>query len=107
MTTGRRIPHRFRISLRDEDFVLNITVYVDLMYLDGDFIFHIVENDTKFGAASFSSGESTNDVREELMEILVSTYIRYPDEYLPASDPVPVCGMERPASGGCSEGERV
>lgn len=73
-------PHRFRVSLPGSDCIFNRTVCMDLMSLDGNSVLHVVDKDTKFGAASFLSSESTSGVWETFMLIWVSPYVGFPDE---------------------------
>ena len=55
-------PGRFRVSLPSEDIVFNRTVYMDIMYLDGKSVLHVVDKDTQFSAATFlSHGVTTED----------------------------------------------
>lgn len=51
-------PQRFRFSLPATNCDFNRTVSLDVMYLDGKAVLH-VDQDTKFGATAFLSGEKT------------------------------------------------
>lgn len=72
-------PHRFRVSIPGSDCVINRTVCLDLMSLDGDTVLHVVDKDKKFNTACFLSGESVADFWEAFIRIWVSPYIGYPD----------------------------
>ena len=72
-------PHRFRVSLPDKDVVFNRTVCMDIMFLEGKPVLHIVDRDTKFSAAAFLKSETTDETWETLMRIWVSVYIGFPE----------------------------
>ena len=72
---------RFRVSLPSEDIVFNRKVYMDIMYLDGKSVPHIVDKDTQFSAAAFlSHGETTEDVWNIYMTRWVVPYVVYSTE---------------------------
>ena len=72
-------PHRFRVSLPDKDVVFNRTVCMDIMFLEGNPVLHIVEKDTKFSAAAFLKGETTDETWGTFMRIWVSVSIGFPE----------------------------
>lgn len=73
-------PSRFRVALPPEDIIFNRTVLLDIMYLDGKPLLHVVDKDTLFSAAAFlSSGESTEDVWRAYVRCWVTPYIGYSD----------------------------
>lgn len=73
-------PSRFRVALPPGDIVFNRTVLLDIMYLDGKPLLHVVDKDTLFSAATFlSNGESTEDVWRAYVRCWVTPYIGYSD----------------------------
>lgn len=73
-------PSRFRVALPPDDIVFNRTVLLDIMYLDGKPLLHVVDKDTLFSAAAFlSSGESTEDVWRAYVRCWVTPYVGYSD----------------------------
>lgn len=56
-----RAPGRFRVALPPDDICFNRTVLLDVMYLDGSPVLHVIDKNTRFGAAAFmSAGESVD-----------------------------------------------
>lgn len=51
-----RAPGGFRVAIPDDNIVFNRTILVDLMYLDGRILMHIVDKDTLYSAATFCHG---------------------------------------------------
>lgn len=49
------------------------------MYLDGKPVLHVVDRDTKFGAACFLENETTSGTWEAFLYIWVAPYIGFPD----------------------------
>ena len=72
-------PHRFRVSLPEKYVVFNRIVCMDIMFLEGKPILHVLDKDTKFSAAAFLRSETTEETWETLMRIWVSVYIGSPD----------------------------
>lgn len=72
-------PHRFRVSLPNEDCVFNRVVSMDIMFLDSKSVLHVVDRDTKFGAASFLLGQSASQVWQTFLNIWVSVYVGFPE----------------------------
>lgn len=62
-------PHIFRVSLPDYDFIFNLTVCVDLMYMNEKYVSQIFYKDTKFNTTCFLEFETTQDVWEAFMKI--------------------------------------
>ena len=58
----QRAPVRFRVSLGTEDVQFNERILLNIMYIDGDPVLHIVDNGTKFNAALFLDEVSTAEV---------------------------------------------
>jgi len=57
-----RAPTRFRVALPTQDIIFNQTVLLDLMYLDGKPVLHVIDKDTLFSAATFLQGETVEKV---------------------------------------------
>ena len=75
-----REPGRFCVSLPPGEVVFNRTISMDIMTLEGRTVLHIIDNDTKFGAAQFlQQGESTKNTWDVFVRIWVHQYIGYPD----------------------------
>ena len=71
----------FRVSLPSEDIVFNRTVYMNIMYLYGKSVLHVVDKHTQFSAAAFlSHGETTEDARHLYMTHWVIPYVVYSTE---------------------------
>ena len=60
-------PHRFRVALPEGEVVFNKTVCLDLMYLDNAAVLHVVDEATKFSAASFLPKETADDTWNTFM----------------------------------------
>lgn len=72
-------PHRFRVSLPNVNCVFNRVVSLDLMKLGKRTVLHIVDRDTKFGAACFLVHETTTAVWEAFLRTWVAPYVGYPE----------------------------
>lgn len=72
-------PHRFRVSIPDEECVFNQPVGLDLMEIRGKTVLDIVDRDTKFFAATFLRRESTTDVWNAFVLKWVVVNIGYSD----------------------------
>lgn len=72
-------PSRFRVSMPSEDCVFNRTVGMDLMKINKKTVLHVVDKDTKFSAATFTKGESSENIWEAFLCSWVAPYIGYPD----------------------------
>ena len=55
-------PTRFRTVLPPEDVVLNRFLCMDIMFLDGKAVLHMVDKDTKFSAAAFLPEQTADKV---------------------------------------------
>jgi len=71
-------PRRFKFTLKkDVDF--NFEIIVDVMYLDGDPVLHVVDAATSFQAARFLSNLSAKETWEALKMCWIDTYLGPPD----------------------------
>ena len=79
-----RGPHRFRVSLGNEDTRFNQRVFIDIMYIDGLPILHVIDEATRFSAARFltkSEGTkvSTLNIWQALIECWAAVYTGMPN----------------------------
>lgn len=71
-------PRRFKFTLKDDcDF--NYEIFVDVLYLDGEPVLHVVDGGTSFQAGRFLPSLSTKDTWEALRAAWVDTYLGPPD----------------------------
>ncbi|EED15826.1 conserved hypothetical protein [Talaromyces stipitatus ATCC 10500] len=75
---NRQAPRRYRFTLHD-DCEYNYEIVVDVMYLDGKPVLHIVDWATSFQAARFLKSLSTKDTWEALRAAWIDTYLGPPD----------------------------
>lgn len=69
-----RAPGPFRVAFPPDEVVFNRTVLLDLMYLDGRSLLHVVDKDTLFGAAGFLVAVPAAADRDVTPGSLVSVY---------------------------------
>ena len=74
-----RAPSRFRVALPTQDIVFNQTVLLDLMYLDGKPVLHVVDKDTLFSAATLLQGETVEAVWWAYTRSWVYAYAGHPE----------------------------
>ena len=63
----KNAPLRFRVSMGHEDVRFNARAYVDIMYLNGRPVLHIVDGPTRFSAARFLTQLGTDNVWEAIL----------------------------------------
>lgn len=68
--------HSFQVFFLDNDCGFNRTVCIDLIKLNSTSVLHTIDNDTKFSAACFLSGDSTKDVLEAFIRRPKSRFFR-------------------------------
>ena len=74
-------PGRFKFTLKDDcDF--NYSVQVDVFYLDGKPVLHVVDEATSFMAARFLKDESARTVWDTLRTCWIDTYLGPPDYFV-------------------------
>ena len=71
-------PVRFRVSMGHENVRFNARAYIDIMYLDGKPVLHIVDEATRFSAAKFLTKVSTDSVWEAMIMCWSSVYTGLP-----------------------------
>ena len=72
-------PRRFKFPLRDDDCCFNHAIIVDIFFIDGRPVLHIVDEATRFQAAKFLKGQSNNDVWNAIRQSWIDVYVGPPD----------------------------
>jgi hypothetical protein len=75
-----RSPGRFKFTLR-EDLDFNHSVYVDIMYINGSPVLHIIDEATRYQAARWLQNISAKHTWDTLRACWIDTYIG-PPEYI-------------------------
>ena len=70
---------RFRVSLGRENTRFNDEVMLDIMYIDGKPILHIVDDSTHFSAARYLPNVSTKTIWATIVECWASMYTGLPN----------------------------
>jgi len=73
-----KAPSRHRVALPAEGVTFNGTVYLDLMYLDGRSVLHVVDRDTAFSAAAFTRAEDVETLWQLYNIVWVHPYVGHP-----------------------------
>ena len=74
-------PSRFRVSMPKEVLCFNRRVMIDLMMLEQMPVFHVVDRDTLFSAATFLRDRvSSKSVWDAFLRIWVAVYAGYPEQ---------------------------
>lgn len=71
-------PFRFRASIPPNQIVFNHEVAIELMWLEGNPILHVVDTHTGFQNATILKGKLVYDIWYAFIECLASSYIGYP-----------------------------
>lgn len=71
-------PLTFSATIPDS-IIFNRTVILDLKWVIGKPLLHVVDAETHYSAEKFLNGESTKDAGESLLDCWVSVYIGFPD----------------------------
>lgn len=74
-----RKPRRFKLAVGTEDLRFNHTVAVDVMYLDGSPVLHIVDEATHFMSACFLRNVSSREIWSAICRCWVIVYLGPPD----------------------------
>jgi hypothetical protein len=72
-------PGRFKFRLADDTLDFNHSIYVDIMYIDGMPIIHVIDEATRFSAARFLRNVSAKTTWETLRICWIDTYLGPPD----------------------------
>ena len=75
-------PTRFRVSFGAENVRFNERLLIDIMYLDGKPLLHIVDEGTRFSAARFLSNVSTMNVWQTILDCWATLYTGLPRKIL-------------------------
>ena len=75
---NERSPGRFRFRLK-EDFDFNAEIIIDIMFLDGRSLIHVVDSATAFQAARFIKDMSAKTVWEAIKLCWIDVYQGPPD----------------------------
>ena len=75
-------PTRFRVTLGADELRFNERIMMDIMFIDGDAVLHIVDKATRFSAASYLPGNSTKTVWETILKCWASIYTGLPNRIL-------------------------
>lgn len=71
---------RFKVNMPQEDLSFNQTLALDLMYIDGTPILHVVDIATSFGNAAVLTGSTVEDVWATFVKIWATVYPGYPNK---------------------------
>lgn len=74
----RNAPRRFRLCIGQEHVRFNARIYMDIMYIDGRPVLHIVGEATRFSAARFLPRISTDSIWEVIIMCWSSIYTGVP-----------------------------
>lgn len=74
-------PHRFRVSFPRSACVFNHELALDLMWLEGQPVLHVVDLHTHFSSAIFLQGKTTAAVWKAFLICWASMYPGYPDKF--------------------------
>ena len=75
-------PKRFRVSFGAENVRFNERILLDIMYLEGKPVLHIVDEATRFSAARFLSDVSTKTIWRAILECWGTIYTGLPNRML-------------------------
>lgn len=73
-------PQRFKVSLPNDEVTFNREVALDLMWVEGKAVLHVVDIDTHFNNAIFLKGQSVEDVWEVFLSCWSTVYLGNPDK---------------------------
>ena len=76
--TFSRKPQRFKVSMPNEKVIFNREVALDLMWLDGKAILHVVDIDTSFNSAHFLKGQTVEHVWDAFLNCWTTLYVGHP-----------------------------
>lgn len=73
-----RKPFRFRASIGPDQIVFNHEIAIDLMWLEGNPVLHVVDTHTHFQNATVLRSKRTEDIWAAFVECWASIYVGYP-----------------------------
>eukprot|EP00171_Calliarthron_tuberculosum_P013661 IDg13661t1 len=74
-------PRRFKFTLRD-DIYFNHTIYIDIFYIDGNPILHVVDEATRYQAALWLESASSDAIWAALRLCWIDVYLGSPDFFV-------------------------
>jgi hypothetical protein len=72
-------PHRFKFTLKD-DVDFNVSIVVDIFYLDGKPVLHVVDEGTTYQAGRFLRNISAKHTWDVLHACWINTYLGPPEQ---------------------------
>ena len=78
----KRAPLRFRVSFGAEHVRFNERILVDMMFIDGAPVLHIIDEGTKFSAARFLPNQQTGTIWKTILECWAVIYTGLPHRIL-------------------------
>lgn len=78
----QRAPRRFRVTMGTEHIQFNERVLMDVMYLDGRPLLHVVDEGTHMSAAQFLPNKSTKSVWNAFLKCWCNIYTGMPNRIL-------------------------
>ena len=75
-------PSRFKVSMDAENVRFNSRVCIDIMYIDGKPVLHLVDDATHFSAAPFLSKVSTEAMWESILTCWATVYTGLPHKFI-------------------------
>lgn len=64
-----------------DEILFNHEIAMDLMWLDNDPVFHVIDTHKIFQNAAFIRGKTLNELLESFLSIRVTLFIGYPETY--------------------------
>ncbi|KHJ32289.1 hypothetical protein EV44_g3486 [Erysiphe necator] len=74
-------PGRFRFNIKDE-INFNYTIVIDIMYIEGKEMLHVIDEATRFQAAKWLDNVTSKHVWDALRQCWIDTYVGPPDYIL-------------------------
>ncbi len=75
-------PSRFRVSFGADNLCFNERIFLDVMYLDGLPVLHVIDEATHFSSARFLTNVSTKCIWQTFVECWSAIYIGLPNRVL-------------------------
>lgn len=72
-------PYRFRVSLPDDEVIFNHEVAIDLFWICGNPVLHVVDTHTGYQNVALPKSMSAEHVWEAFLETWVTVYVGYPN----------------------------
>ena len=76
--TFRSKPTIFRVSLPMDEIVFNHEIEVDIMWIDGDAIIHIIDRGTRYSVAKYLNPQTAENAWNLIIEFWVSVFNGFP-----------------------------